>query len=257
MEGVEIWSPLSSTPNRGLPRLRRLAETGRIMVRCQDVPPEEAFIGSTGFPRSRGEDLVKHRFVLSHPWLSKSHPDPNGTKLQVLVQQLEMLNASDDDAIFIDYPVALPRIPPVFRLEKQRGGPQGSSGRTGGLGTVEGAQGPSRGRPGGGSWHRPGPVSGHPWAALGPSRGRGAPTGPQWAPPRTAPTAVRGQPKDQNPLKIRSKWVPGPLPGSKRTIFSRWLQPRRRGVPPRARKPRISILEVRTSNFGLNPPKFV
>ncbi|CAK0872992.1 unnamed protein product [Prorocentrum cordatum] len=54
-----------------------------------------------GFPRTRGEVLVENRFVLSHPWLSKSHPDPKGTKLQVLVQQLKILHASDDDAVFI------------------------------------------------------------------------------------------------------------------------------------------------------------
>ncbi|CAK0818883.1 unnamed protein product [Prorocentrum cordatum] len=73
------------------------------MVRCQEVPLEEAFIGSMGFPRARGEDLVENRFVLSHPWLSKSHPDPKGAKLQVLVQQLNVLHASNDDAVFIDY----------------------------------------------------------------------------------------------------------------------------------------------------------
>ena len=47
--------------------------------------------------------------------------------------------------------------------------------------------------------------------------------------------------------KIRSKRVPGPLPGSNRTNFSRWVQPWRRGGPPKAGRPRTPIPEVRTS----------
>ncbi|CAK0806810.1 unnamed protein product, partial [Prorocentrum cordatum] len=83
------------------PPRRRLAEAGSTMVRCQEVPASEAVVGSSGFPRDRSER--KHRFVLSHPWLSKEHPDPGGTKLQRLVQQVDFLDASDDDAIFVDY----------------------------------------------------------------------------------------------------------------------------------------------------------
>ena len=54
-------------------------------------------------------------------------------------------------------------------------------------------------------------------------------------------------------LKIRSKSVPGPLPGSKRTSFPRRVQPWRRGGPPRAKKPRTPILEARTSKVDLKP----
>ncbi|CAK0868423.1 unnamed protein product [Prorocentrum cordatum] len=80
--------------------LRRLAESGSIMVRCQDLPAAEAVIGRSGFPEGRGDP--KHRFVLSHPWLSKRHPDPGGAKLQILVRQLDLLSALDEDAVFID-----------------------------------------------------------------------------------------------------------------------------------------------------------
>ncbi|CAK0809343.1 unnamed protein product, partial [Prorocentrum cordatum] len=83
--------------------LRRLAESGSIMARCQDVPADEAVIGRSGFPGDRGDP--KHRFVLSHPWLSKKNPDPSGAKLQMLVRQLDLLGASDDDDafVFIDF----------------------------------------------------------------------------------------------------------------------------------------------------------
>ncbi|CAK0834718.1 unnamed protein product [Prorocentrum cordatum] len=81
--------------------LRRLAEAGSTMVRCQEVPVAEAVIGSEGLPRSRDEP--KHRYAVSHPWFSKHHPDPDGLKLQDLVEQLDLLSASDDDAVFIDY----------------------------------------------------------------------------------------------------------------------------------------------------------
>ncbi|CAK0802715.1 unnamed protein product, partial [Prorocentrum cordatum] len=81
--------------------LRRLAEAGSTMVRCQEVPPSESVLGSLGFPRARGEP--KHRYVVSHPWLSKEHPDPTGVKLKRLVQQLDLLDAPDSGAVFIDY----------------------------------------------------------------------------------------------------------------------------------------------------------
>ncbi|CAK0796626.1 unnamed protein product [Prorocentrum cordatum] len=39
----------------------------------------------------------------AHLWLSKKHPDPSGAKLQMLVRQLGLLGAHDDDAFaFID-----------------------------------------------------------------------------------------------------------------------------------------------------------
>jgi hypothetical protein len=81
--------------------LRCLAADGRNMVRCQDVPAAETILGAEGFPRSREE--AKRRYVVSHPWLSKEHPDPGGQKLHVLLQQLNALGAEDDAAVFIDY----------------------------------------------------------------------------------------------------------------------------------------------------------
>ncbi|CAK0897295.1 unnamed protein product, partial [Prorocentrum cordatum] len=86
--------------------LRRLAAEGRVMTRCQEVPPHEAICGSAGFPLSR--DMPKDRFVLSHPWLSREHPDPEGVKLQELVRQLNLLGASDADAVFVDF-MSLPQ----------------------------------------------------------------------------------------------------------------------------------------------------
>ena len=66
--------------------------------------PHEAVIGRSGFPDDK--DDPKHRFVLSHPWLSKEHPDPSGAKLQMLVGQLDLLGALDDDAAGASYCVA-------------------------------------------------------------------------------------------------------------------------------------------------------
>ena len=34
---------------------------------------------------------AKRRYVVSHPWLPKEHPDPRGEKLQLLVCQLDVL----------------------------------------------------------------------------------------------------------------------------------------------------------------------
>ncbi|CAK0886634.1 unnamed protein product [Prorocentrum cordatum] len=108
--------------------LRRLASAGGIMQRCQEVPLDQVFIGSRGFPLVRvGE---KNRFVLSHPWLSKEHPDPTGVKLRLLVQQLDMLHASDDHAVFVDY-MSLPQNdklnPELQRIEAASGMPKPGS----------------------------------------------------------------------------------------------------------------------------------
>ncbi|CAK0897044.1 unnamed protein product [Prorocentrum cordatum] len=86
--------------------LRRLAAAGKAMPRYQEVSSYQAVVGSSGFPLLR--DGLKHRFVLSHPWLSKEHPDPQGAKLKLLVHQLDMLQASDSDGVFIDY-MSLPQ----------------------------------------------------------------------------------------------------------------------------------------------------
>ncbi|CAK0876251.1 unnamed protein product [Prorocentrum cordatum] len=108
--------------------LRRLASAGDVMQRCQEVPLDQVFIGSTGFPLVR--DGEKKRFVLSHPWLSKEHPDPTGVKLKLLVQQPDMLHASDDHAVFVDY-MSLPQNdklnPELQRIEAASGMPKPGS----------------------------------------------------------------------------------------------------------------------------------
>ncbi|CAK0883331.1 unnamed protein product, partial [Prorocentrum cordatum] len=86
--------------------LRRLLAEGRILPRSQEVPASEAALGSEGFPRNRGQQ--KHRFVTSHPWLSKEHPDPAGTKLRALVEQLDALGAEEEDGVFLDW-MSLPQ----------------------------------------------------------------------------------------------------------------------------------------------------
>ncbi|CAK0846678.1 unnamed protein product [Prorocentrum cordatum] len=81
--------------------LRRLSAAGSIMVRCQDVPLNEVIMGSAGFPALRTH--TKGRFVVSHPWLSKHHPDPDGSKLRCLVDQLDAIGAADQDGVFMDF----------------------------------------------------------------------------------------------------------------------------------------------------------
>mmetsp|Transcript_88003 Transcript_88003/g.266898 ORF Transcript_88003/g.266898 Transcript_88003/m.266898 type:complete len:430 (-) Transcript_88003:103-1392(-) len=43
------------------------------------------------------------RFVVSHGWLSKAHPDPNGVHLQEIVAELAKCDAKDADIVFVDY----------------------------------------------------------------------------------------------------------------------------------------------------------
>ncbi|CAK0877404.1 unnamed protein product, partial [Prorocentrum cordatum] len=76
--------------------LRHLAAAGVVMPRCQEVPGDQVFVGSRGFPLVHA--APKERLVVSHPWLAKEHPDPTGEKLRLLVRQLDMLHASDDHA---------------------------------------------------------------------------------------------------------------------------------------------------------------
>ncbi|CAK0808118.1 unnamed protein product [Prorocentrum cordatum] len=81
--------------------LRRLSSAGSIVVRCQNVPLNEVIIGSAGFPILRTHK--KSRFVVSYPWLSKHHPDPDGSTLRCLVDQLDAMGAADEDGVFMDY----------------------------------------------------------------------------------------------------------------------------------------------------------
>ncbi|CAK0793207.1 unnamed protein product [Prorocentrum cordatum] len=102
-----------------------MASTGSTFVRCQAVPAAEAVVGREGLPSSR--DDPKHRYVVSHPWLSKAHPDPSGETLRALVDQLDLLGASDDDAVFMDY-TGLPQHDgqdlDLQRLERERRWPK-------------------------------------------------------------------------------------------------------------------------------------
>jgi hypothetical protein len=90
--------------------LRQLVSEGAIMPRCQEVPASDSIIGSQGFPPNRAETQIggKHRWVASHPWLSKAHPDPEGKELGLLVDQLDALGAEDGDAVFLDF-MSLPQ----------------------------------------------------------------------------------------------------------------------------------------------------
>ncbi|CAK0849703.1 unnamed protein product [Prorocentrum cordatum] len=100
--------------------LRQLASTGGKMPRCQDVPASEAIIGSAGFPGCK--DDPKHRYVLSHPWLSKEL-----SKLQMLCDQLDAMGADDSDCLFADY-MSLPQHnmqdPYLQRLEREGNWPE-------------------------------------------------------------------------------------------------------------------------------------
>ncbi|CAK0886750.1 unnamed protein product, partial [Prorocentrum cordatum] len=117
--------------------IRRLAAAGDVMKRCQEVPRAEVVVGRQGFPHARGEP--KHRYVLSHPWMSKEHPDPEGKKLKMLAQQLDLLGASDSDAIFIDY-MGLPqnnKLHPEYAGFEREGGSVPKPGEHPAVRTVE------------------------------------------------------------------------------------------------------------------------
>lgn len=90
--------------------LRRLANKKKRLPRCQDVPvdpPESQEL------RSRcavmGEELrrqvlnIADVWIVSYPWLTVEHPDPIGSRLEELVEELEMVRAQDGDLVFIDY----------------------------------------------------------------------------------------------------------------------------------------------------------
>lgn len=47
------------------------------------------------------EDVI--RWVISHPWRSQRHPDPDLRQLDLLVQKLDHQGASDNDLVFYDY----------------------------------------------------------------------------------------------------------------------------------------------------------
>ena len=79
---------------------------------------------------------------------------------------------------------------------------------------------------------------------------RGDEEGPR-RPENLEPRSSRREVRRLGVNQPRSKWVPGPLLGFKRISFSSCVQPWRRGGPPKAKKPRTSILEVRTPKIDL------
>lgn len=93
--------------------LRKLAREKKIMPLCQKVKdehPDHCRHGSDGLRGTFVDhrigsppDRTRGRFIVSHPWLSKEHPDPMGNKLHALVAELDRLNASDDNYIFFDF----------------------------------------------------------------------------------------------------------------------------------------------------------
>mmetsp|Transcript_20079 Transcript_20079/g.55947 ORF Transcript_20079/g.55947 Transcript_20079/m.55947 type:complete len:658 (-) Transcript_20079:68-2041(-) len=66
----------------------------------------------------RGEELRRHLsgasdlFVVSHAWLTKEHPDPTGVRLEELVEELQRLEASSSDLVFLDF-FSLPQVDSV------------------------------------------------------------------------------------------------------------------------------------------------
>ncbi|CAK0795234.1 unnamed protein product [Prorocentrum cordatum] len=79
---------------------QQLVATVPMTLICQDVPQSEVVVGSHGNPGSWLEAM--NCFVISHPWLTKTDPDPYDTQLQILVEEMDPECAADDDAIFTD-----------------------------------------------------------------------------------------------------------------------------------------------------------
>jgi len=72
---------------------RRWNAQSQRMSRSQELHEDDFVVG--------GETLG--RVVVSHPWLSKRHPDPNGHQLKDLVDELDRLSIGDDELVFYDY----------------------------------------------------------------------------------------------------------------------------------------------------------
>lgn len=96
--------------------LRALARQGKRLPRCQDLLLKEQN-GPQGLQTSvvvRGEELKRQLrsvevYVVSHAWLAIEHPDPLGSRLEELVEELDYLRAKNSDLAFIDY-CSLPQI---------------------------------------------------------------------------------------------------------------------------------------------------
>ena len=62
--------------------LADLADSGDILPRCQDVPPE-AKVSLTEM-EAWGDEYTVGVLIISYPWLAKKHPDPHGEQLRKL-----------------------------------------------------------------------------------------------------------------------------------------------------------------------------
>jgi len=81
--------------------LRELGRGGARIPRRQEVPRAElAVAGERGVPEDLG---ASGRWVVSHPWRSARHPDPDSGQLASLVGELDRLGAADTDLVFYDY----------------------------------------------------------------------------------------------------------------------------------------------------------
>jgi len=78
--------------------LRACATEGRLLYRCQDLPQ-----GAFKLKSLADIDVTGGRIVVSHPWLSRCHPDPKGKQLQWIISELDRLGVGDDVLIFYDY----------------------------------------------------------------------------------------------------------------------------------------------------------
>lgn len=76
---------------------------GQPMPRCQDLPAK-------AFGQLRGATRV---FAVTHPWLARWHPDPNGIQIETLRAKLgklkKQLMLDQNDVVFFDY-LCLPQV---------------------------------------------------------------------------------------------------------------------------------------------------
>lgn len=86
--------------------LRKLAARRQRLPRRQEVPRNHfVVVGEDACLDDLGP--VGH-WVVSHPWRSPRHPDPDGQQLQGIVSELDRLGAGDADLVFCDF-VSLPQ----------------------------------------------------------------------------------------------------------------------------------------------------
>jgi len=81
---------------------------GGRLIRRQEVQRAGFLLESELYDRCCGwwcarAGRAPRRFVVSHAWLSKEHPDPDGSHLQELVAELDQLGARDEDVAFFDF----------------------------------------------------------------------------------------------------------------------------------------------------------